>query len=101
MTIHNVQLLGDPIFNEGTFAVYVGYIDTPERKNDVPHYLIINTRYNVVEGSSASIFEARGHCAYLNAQYEAQEDMITKGVKLFEADDEHSDNAVAAASWKN
>ena len=83
MEIHNAKLIGNPIFVDGSYGVINGYIDTETRKNDVPHYLIVNLRHEVIEGSASSLFEARGQCSYFNHQLEAQDTLLKKGETLF------------------
>lgn len=87
MEIKGVVLLGKPVFTVDKYAVIIGYIETVERKSDIPHYLIVNTEHKVVEGSSASLFEARGMCSYTAKQISQQEELIAKGEALFEKEE--------------
>jgi hypothetical protein len=84
LLIHNTKIISNgPIYTSGSYGVFIGYLDTETRKNDVPHYLIINLRYDVIESSSANLMDARGQCQYLNQSLEAQELLLQKGELLF------------------
>lgn len=96
MEIHNVSLKEKPLFTDGAYSVWVGYIISKGENKDIPHYLILNHINEVVEGSSANFVEARGHCSYLNSQLEAQDELIRKGESLFEREKEKKEDG---RSW--
>ena len=85
MEIRNIKLLSsDPVFRDGVYGVFVGYIENDNHLQDIPHYLIINMEHKVVEGSRTVLFEARGECSYLNFQAEKQNELIADGESLFD-----------------
>ena len=63
-----------------------------DSNKDIPHYLVINTMTNVVEGSSARLFEARGICQAFAAELRDQNDLIAKQIDLVEKVDEADGN---------
>jgi hypothetical protein len=98
--IHGVKLLGTgPVFTDGAYSVFVGYIESSGEKRDIPHYLLVNNANSVVEGSSARLFEARGQCSYMAAQLESQEEMIKKGESLFESTTKEEKKNTNGRNW--
>lgn len=89
--IKGVVLLSDPIYAEGVYAVVIGYIPTDENK-DIAHYLIINTKYWVVEGSSGRLFEARGLCQAFHKELEQQDSFLARDIDIVERSDDDIGN---------
>jgi hypothetical protein len=57
--IKGVVLLKGPIHSNLYYDLYVGYIIN-DNDSDIPHYLIVNRDYEVVEASSAVLSLAKG-----------------------------------------
>jgi hypothetical protein len=89
--IKGVVLQGEPIFLAAPYHVIVGYIES-DANRDIPHYLIINTITNVIEGSSARLFEARGICQAYSMELKGQDEMISKEIDLVEKTEEADGN---------
>lgn len=83
MEVKGVNIEGKPLYTEGQYSVYKGWIDD-EKHNDIPHYLIINMETWVVEGSAARLFEARGMCSAFSHELELQNKMLAEGKPLVE-----------------
>lgn len=56
--IKQVNLIQGPVYEAGPYAVYVGHVQNKDN-SDIDHYLIVNTRFNVVEGSSPNFIQGR------------------------------------------
>jgi len=91
LSIKGVVLMGDPIYSEGVYAVYVGYIESIPDK-DIPHYLAVNCQTGVVEGSSARLFEARGLCQAFHREVQEQDRLISQGIDMVERRDDERGN---------
>jgi len=79
--IKGTVLVGQPIHFDAPYAVYVGYMAS-DQANDIPHYLIVNTTYNVIEGSAARITDARLGAYQLARELEEQDKVIKSKGKL-------------------
>ncbi len=75
------------IYREGPYCVVVGFV-IGDSNRDIPHYLIINTDNNVVEGSAARLFEARGLAATFAAELASQDEWLAKGNSLVQKEGE-------------
>ena len=81
--IKGVELLSAPLFSEGVYSVYVGYI-TGDATKDIPHYLVVNDQNCVVEGSSARYFEARAIASAFSKELVEQNEHLNKGREIVE-----------------
>ena len=73
----------EPLYREGDYAVFVARINgAVSDKPDMDHYLIINTRYNVIEGSSNRIIDARAGAWALSHGLNEQDARINAGLPL-------------------
>lgn len=71
-----------PVYTDGDYSVYVARIENSEKNDDMDHYLIVNDRYGVIEGSFNRLIEARAGCwALAQAAFE-QEQRIHNGQPL-------------------
>lgn len=91
LRIEGVELLGGPIYAEGPYAVHVGRVPT-DKNQDIPHYLVVNTTYGVVEGSTSRLFEARGICQAFRKELEQQDLYLAKDMDIVEQVDEPDGN---------
>ena len=87
-----VVVTGDPIFTYKGYSIFVGIIQTKEG-NDLPHYLIFNDAYGVIEGASSKIVEARTYCVVLADAAEEQEKKLKKGEALSASSQSKSDKS--------
>jgi hypothetical protein len=71
-----------PLFKYKGFEVVVG-----ELKDDLPHYLVLNAKTNVIEGSSHKLVEARLYTCALADETEKQDLLLLEGKSLREPDD--------------
>lgn len=101
LTIKGVVLLSGPVYSEGAYSVYVGYIEAMPDK-DIAHYLVINTTQGVVEGSSARLFEARGLCQAFFKELEDQDTRLAKAIDIVERNDSDGnvDPSYPAPKWR-
>lgn len=88
--------LSAPIFTHRNYDVHVGYVDNG---NDVPHYLVVNRDYTVIEGSYQRLVEARAMCVVLGEQTQIQQESIDNGELVSELADSEKEKADAASKW--
>lgn len=86
MKIEGVIIEGDAIYSEGEYSVYVGRMAPEVREGDIAHYLVINDRYKVVEGSSARVFEARGLCHVYNKELDYQNERLAQDMDIVQTE---------------
>lgn len=56
--IKGVVLLKGPIDGNAVYDLYVGYIQN-DKDSDIPHYLVVNRDFEVVEASAAALAIAK------------------------------------------
>lgn len=94
-----------PLFTEGAYSVYVGYISGDTSK-DIPHYLVINDTNRVVEGSSARYFEARAIASAFSKELTEQDEHLAKGREIVERAQEPNEGGqivgeLSGKKWNN
>lgn len=87
--IKDVVFVEGPIYSDGPFDVWVGYINTKDG-NDIPHYLIVNKTYSVVEGSAANLTHARNMASELASILVKQDQKMNQGKLDLEDDNDKS-----------
>jgi hypothetical protein len=92
--IKGVITIGASLYNKGVYSVYVGYLETNDNK-DIPHYLIINTDTEVVEGSAARLFDARAMVDAFFNELSNQDALIAKGESLVERREDGEENGTS------
>lgn len=97
LEIKGINIEGKPLFTEGSYSVYKGWIESDVNR-DIPHYLIINNDTWVVEGSAARLFEARGMCSAFSKELIAQDKLLSKGESIVEIGS-GSGGIAEAAKW--
>lgn len=86
INIRGVVLQKGPLFSDGPYGVYVGYIESDATK-DIPHYLLVNMENEVIEGSSARLFEIRGMAEVFAKEVSTQNNLIEKHMALVARDE--------------
>ena len=71
-----------PLYTDGDYSVYVARIENKDKNDDMDHYLIINDRYGVIEGSFNRLVEARAAAWALAEAVHEQDQRIHNGHPL-------------------
>ena len=92
-----VSVTGDPVYRYKGYTLWVGIIHTKDA-NDLPHYLIFNDKYGVIEGSSNKLAEARPYLEALADANEKQEQALARGGTAHE---EVKESGRSSKEWTN
>lgn len=88
--------IGEPLFSHKGYTVNVGFAHD---RDDVPHYLVLNKLYGVIEYSTMKLIEARAMCVLLAEQIEMQDAAISSGKLIAEIMSNEKDSENARKAW--
>jgi len=94
--VQEVAIISPNIFAYKGFRVDVGYM---VGKGDLPHYLVRNVGYDVIEYACSRLMEARAMCVVLGEQTEEQERSIATGELFTEVVQEEKEKKELKEKW--
>lgn len=81
-----------PMYTDGDYSVYIARIENKDKNDDMDHYLIINDRYGVIEGSFNRLVEARATAWALSEASHEQDQRIHNAQPLVDQKEEKTPN---------